>query len=83
MGVPGEVVEVHPSADGPTMGLVSFAGVVRDVCLMYVPDVVVGDHVIVHMGFAVDRIDAAAAQAIGDALREMEIAEAAGSGAVS
>jgi hydrogenase expression/formation protein HypC len=39
------------------MGKVNFGGVVRDVCLAYVPEAVVGDYTIVHVGFALSRID--------------------------
>jgi hydrogenase expression/formation protein HypC len=43
------------------MGKVSFAGVAKDVCLAYVPDVQVGDYVIVHAGFALNKLDEAEA----------------------
>ncbi len=39
------------------MGRVNFGGVVKNVCLDYVPEVVVGDYTIVHVGFALSRID--------------------------
>lgn len=52
LGIPGEVLSIEPNAAGITMGKVSFGGVVREVCLAYVPDVQVGDYVIVHAGFA-------------------------------
>jgi hydrogenase expression/formation protein HypC len=39
------------------MGRVNFGGVVKNVCLDYVPDVVVGDYTIVHVGFALSKID--------------------------
>jgi hydrogenase expression/formation protein HypC len=44
------------------MGKVNFGGVVKEVCLAYVPEAVVGDYTIVHVGFAISRIDEAAAQ---------------------
>ncbi len=43
------------------MGKVNFAGVIRDVCLEYVPEALVGDHCLVHVGFALAVIDEAAA----------------------
>lgn len=52
LGIPGEVLSIEPNAAGIMMGKVSFGGVVREVCLAYVPDVQVGDYVIVHAGFA-------------------------------
>jgi len=42
---------------GAKMGRVDFGGVVKEVCLEYVPEVVVGDYVIVHVGFAITRLD--------------------------
>lgn len=57
LAVPGEVLEV--SGDDPLTrhGRVRFGGVVRDVNLAYVPEVAVGDFVLVHVGFAIARID--------------------------
>ena len=58
LGVPGEVLEVERQGDGaPPMGRVSFGGVIKEVCLAYVPEVEPGDYVIVHVGFAISRLD--------------------------
>ena len=54
-----------------TMGRVDFGGVARDVCLAYVPDVRVGDYVIVHVGFAISVVDEAEAKRTFEILREM------------
>jgi hydrogenase expression/formation protein HypC len=55
LGVPGKILDVH---DGDLRtGRVAFGGVVREVCLEYVPEAIVGDWVIVHVGFAISRID--------------------------
>ena len=40
-----------------TMGKVNFGGVTKEVCLAYVPEVQVGDYVIVHVGFAISTVD--------------------------
>jgi hydrogenase expression/formation protein HypC len=56
LGIPGEIVDVH-DADGLRVGRVRFAGITRDVCLDYVPDAGVGEYVLVHVGFAISRID--------------------------
>ena len=53
LGVPGKVVSKEPNALGMMMGVVSFGGVKKEVCLAYVPEVEVGDYVIVHAGFAI------------------------------
>ena len=60
LGIPGEVVEVREE-NGLKFGKVKFAGIARDVCLECVPEVTVGDFVLVHVGFAISRIDAAEA----------------------
>ncbi len=56
LGIPGRVVETD---DNPLMrmGKVDFGGVIQDVCLAYVPEAEVGDYVIVHVGFAISRVD--------------------------
>jgi hydrogenase expression/formation protein HypC len=56
LAVPGKVVEVWDK-DGTRMAKVDFGGVVKDVCLEFVPDIEVGDYTIVHVGFALQRLD--------------------------
>ena len=57
LGIPGEVVDVRDDG-GLRIGTVRFAGITRDVCLDYVPDAAVGEYVLVHVGFAISKIDA-------------------------
>ena len=55
LGIPGEIQGI---VDGELrMGRVAFGGIVKEVCLAYVPEAQVGDFVIVHAGFAISRID--------------------------
>lgn len=76
LGVPGMVTEIREDGAAMTMGRVSFAGVVKDVCLAYVPDVKVGEYVIVHVGFAISRVDEEEAQEVFRFLEQMgELAE--------
>jgi hydrogenase expression/formation protein HypC len=56
LGVPGRVEGVW-EADGTRMATVDFGGVRKEVCLAYVPDVTVGDYTIVHVGFALTKLD--------------------------
>ena len=71
LGIPGRVVELHDDGGFPT-GLVDFGGVRREVCLAYVADqVATGDYVIVHVGFAISKVDEAEAKRTFDVLREM------------
>jgi hydrogenase expression/formation protein HypC len=56
LAVPGRVESVHET-DGVRMGRLSFGGVVKDVCLAYLPEAEIGDYAIVHVGFAISRVD--------------------------
>jgi hydrogenase expression/formation protein HypC len=61
LAVPGRVVSVHET-DGQTMAQVDFGGLRKEVCLAYIPDVQVDEYVIVHVGFAIQRLDEASAR---------------------
>ena len=66
------------SGDEPLMrmGRVDFGGIIKEASLAYVPEVNVGDYVIVHVGFALSRVDEEEAQKVFEYLREMdELAE--------
>ncbi len=63
LGVPGKIIEIEPNPLGMTMGKVSFAGIVKEVCLAYTPDVQIDDYVIVHVGFAISVVDEARSHA--------------------
>lgn len=56
LAVPGKVVEVWEN-DQTRMANVDFGGVVKEVCLEFVPDLAVGEYTIVHVGFALQRLD--------------------------
>jgi hydrogenase expression/formation protein HypC len=71
LAVPGKVVEVYSQDDLP-MGKVQFGGILKEVCLAYTPEAGVGDYVIVHVGFAISRIDEAEANEIFSCLEEIE-----------
>lgn len=56
LGIPGKVVEIRD--DGPLrMGRVDFGGVRKEACLAYTPEVELGDYVVIHVGFAISRVD--------------------------
>ncbi|MCJ2520859.1 MAG: HypC/HybG/HupF family hydrogenase formation chaperone [Candidatus Thermoplasmatota archaeon] len=61
LGVPGKVEEVYET-ESVKMGRVNFGGIRREVCLEYIPDISVGEYVIVHVGFAISKLDEEAAQ---------------------
>ena len=56
LAVPGKVLEIE-ERDGTKMASVDFGGVVKEVCLEYLPDLQVGEYAIVHVGFALQRLD--------------------------
>ncbi len=70
LGVPARIVSVGD--DVLRTGRVDFGGVSREVSLAYVPEAGIGDYVIVHVGFAIARIDEEEARAIVALLGEME-----------
>jgi hydrogenase expression/formation protein HypC len=56
LAIPGKVVEIQHNSE-PLMGKVSFGGIVKQVCLDWVPEVTVGEYVIVHVGFAISKVN--------------------------
>jgi hydrogenase expression/formation protein HypC len=72
LGIPGRITEIDKDADLAS-GVVDFGGVKREVCLAYVADEVdVGDYVIVHVGFAIAKVDEQEAERTFEILREMD-----------
>ena len=56
LAIPGKVLEIDGTAQ-PRMGKVSFGGIQKRVCLEWLPDVTTGDYVIVHVGFAISKMN--------------------------
>ena len=69
LAIPGKVVETF-ARDGMQMARVQFGGVTREACLEYVPDTMIGQYVLVHVGFAISRVDEDEAQRTYQALAE-------------
>jgi hydrogenase expression/formation protein HypC len=73
LGVPGKVVEmIGESPLGMPMAKVNFGGIIKEACLAYVPEVQVGDYVIVHAGFALSVIDEEEAMEVFEMLKQMQ-----------
>jgi len=70
LAVPGEVLEIFEQ-DDTKMARVDFGGVTKEVCLAYVPDIQVGDYTIVHVGFALQRLDEQSAKETLALFRQM------------
>lgn len=71
LGIPGRVVETWRDHE-ILMGRVDFNGVIKRVCLHHVPDAVAGEYVIVHVGFALQRVDEDEARKVFEFLEGMD-----------
>jgi hydrogenase expression/formation protein HypC len=60
LAVPGRIIDVREER-GTRMATIDFDGIRKDICLAYLPDLQVGDYAIVHVGFAISRVDEASA----------------------
>ena len=72
LAVPGKVMQIDDGGQGLPMAKVSFGGIIKEACLAYVPEVKVGDYVIVHAGFAISQLNEDEANEVFDILRQME-----------
>jgi hydrogenase expression/formation protein HypC len=75
LAVPGKVLEIWDK-DGTRMATIDFGGVLKEVCLEFVPDIAAGDYAIVHVGFALQRLDEKSALetlALFERMGEMEM----------
>jgi hydrogenase expression/formation protein HypC len=72
LAIPGKIESI--SGDDPLsrMGKINFGGIFKEACLAYVPEAKVGDYVIVHVGFALSRVDEDEAHKVFEYLKEME-----------
>lgn len=71
LAIPGKVLGTFEQR-GLRMGKIQFGGIVREACLEYVPETQVGDYVLVHVGFAISRVDEVEAARTYEALRELD-----------
>jgi hydrogenase expression/formation protein HypC len=72
LAIPGRILDVSGDLPLSRTGRVDFGGVVKDVSLAFVPEAAVGDYVLVHVGFALTRVDEAEAEKMLQALREID-----------
>jgi len=75
LAVPGKILETREE-NGSRVGRVQFGGITRLVHLDFVPEAAVGDYVIVHVGFALSKVNAEEAQRTYQMLEEMGMLEA-------
>ena len=74
LAIPGKIVEIQEQGE-MRMARVQFGGVVRQVALDFVPEAVLGDYVMVHVGFAISRVDRDEADHTYKLLQEMGMLE--------
>jgi hydrogenase expression/formation protein HypC len=72
LAIPGKVLDIADDPFGVRMGRANFGGIVKAVCLQYTPDVQPGDYVLVHVGFALGKVDEAEAERTYRILEELE-----------
>jgi hydrogenase expression/formation protein HypC len=75
LAIPGKIIEIQ-EAGSMRAARVQFGGIVRQVSLSFVPEAGLGDYVMVHVGFAISRVDAAEAERTYKALEQMGELEA-------
>lgn len=74
LAIPGKVTEIYEK-DNVRMGKVDFDGITKEVCLEYVPEIEVGEYTIIHVGFALQRLDEKTALEKLELIRQMGVLE--------
>jgi hydrogenase expression/formation protein HypC len=71
LAIPGKLIEIATDSNGVRMGRANFGGIVKQVCLEYTPEVQTGDYVLVHVGFALSKVDEVEAKRTYEALQQL------------
>jgi hydrogenase expression/formation protein HypC len=71
LGIPGQVVEIYEKY-GARMGKLDFDGIQKEVCLVYLPELQIGEYAIVHVGFAITQLDEESAKETLALFHEMD-----------
>nr|MBI3613879.1 HypC/HybG/HupF family hydrogenase formation chaperone [Nitrospirota bacterium] len=56
LAIPGKIMEIYEEK-GLRMGKLDFGGTIRKACLQYLPEAQIGDYALVHVGFALSKVD--------------------------
>ena len=72
LAIPGKIVSIRGEEPLQRMGKIDFGGILKEACLACVPEAQIGDYVIVHVGFALSRLDEQEALKVLEYLKEME-----------
>jgi hydrogenase expression/formation protein HypC len=71
LAVPGKIISIEGTTPLERTGRVNFGGIIKEASLAYVPEAIIGDYVIVHVGFAISLLDESEANRVFEYLREM------------
>lgn len=71
LAVPGKIVSIDESNAELKMAKVNFGGVMKDICIQWLPEVQIGDYVLAHVGFALNKIDQKDAEETIEILKQM------------
>jgi hydrogenase expression/formation protein HypC len=71
LAIPGKIESIGGGDSLSRMGRINFGGVVKEASLAYLPEVKIGDYVIVHVGFALSKVDEDEAQKVFEYLKQM------------
>ena len=71
LAIPGKIVSIDESNSELKMAKVNFGGVMKDICIQWLDDVKVGDYVLAHVGFALNKIDQKDAEETIEILKQM------------
>jgi hydrogenase expression/formation protein HypC len=74
LAIPGKLL-TRTTVGGMVVGQVQFGGIKREICLDFVPEADLGDYVLVHVGFAISRLDEAEARRTYELLEQMGVLE--------
>ncbi len=72
LAIPGKLIEIGRDPHGVMMGKADFGGIVKQVCLEYTPEVEPGDYILVHVGFALGKVNEEEAERTYQLLAEMD-----------
>ena len=74
LAVPGKVVDLFET-NGIQMDKMDFDGITKNICLAYIPDIQIGEYAIVHVGFAIEKLDEKSALETLEVFRNMGFLE--------
>ena len=74
LAVPGKITKIYDK-DDIQMGTIDFDGITKEICLSYVPDIKIGEYALVHVGFAMQKLDEKSALETLQMFRELGVLE--------